>query len=98
MQKTVKVPFHIEKENGSKTLFLPSCRMRDGYEIGQRNVDKERGIKSYWVALEKLLAMPKPRFRRRNRNGIFGTVVCNPGDVEEVSVDFIESERAKVGG
>lgn len=94
----VKVPFHIEKEDGSKTFFLPACRMGKGYEIGKRDVDKQTGIQSYWDALEKLMAMPEPRFRRRNKNGIFGTVTCKPGDIGEVSRQFIEAERNKYGG
>jgi len=93
----VKVPFYRE-EDGSKTFFLPSCRLKVGYEIGRRDVDKERHIQSYWDALEKVIAMSSPRFRRPNRNGIPGTVKCEPGDVEEVSRAFIEAERVKVGG
>ena len=42
--------------------------------------------------------MNTPRFRRKNENGIFGTVTCNKGDIEEVRKDFIESERMKHGG
>ncbi|MEI6745347.1 MAG: hypothetical protein WCL34_05250 [Methylococcaceae bacterium] len=95
---TVKVPFHIEKKDGSKTLFLPDCRMKTGYEIGARDKDKEKHIQNYWDALNKLLAMNTPRFRRKNENGIFGTVTCNKGDIEEVRKDFIESERMKHGG
>jgi hypothetical protein len=93
----VKVPFKLEAD-GAKTFFLPDCRMAKGYEIGARGKDKERGIQNYWVALEKLMTMPQPRFRRRNENGIFGTVTCSPGDVEEVSRTFIEAERLKYGG
>ncbi|WP_445372769.1 hypothetical protein ACH518_09865 [Methylomonas sp. HW2-6] len=96
-EQFVKVPYKLE-EDGSKTFFLPDCRMTKGYEIGARYKDKEREIQSYWVALEKLMAMPEPRFRRRNKNGNFGTVTCNPGDVEEVSRFYIESERIKYGG
>jgi hypothetical protein len=72
--------------------------MAKGYEIGARDKDKEREIQSYWEALEKLLAMSQPRFRRKNKNGIFGTVTCQPGDVEEVKRSFIETERLKHGG
>lgn len=93
----VKVPFKVE-DDGSKTFFLPDCRMTKGYEIGARDKDKERGIQDYWVALEKLMKMSRPRFRRRNKKGIFGTVTCAPGDVEEVSRAYIESERVKHGG
>jgi hypothetical protein len=93
----VKVPFKLEKD-GSKTFFLPDCRMTKGYEIGERDKDKERYIQSYWEALEKLNKMNQPRFRRKNEKGKFGTVTCQPGDVEEVSKAFIESEREKYGG
>lgn len=98
MEKFVKVPFYIEA-NGQKTFFLPNCRIKTkGYEIGARDKDKEKGIQSYWDALAKVMAMDKPRFRRPNANGIPGTVTCQPGDVEEVSRDFIEAERVKYGG
>lgn len=93
----VKVPFKLEID-GSKTFFLPNCRLTKGYEIGARDKDKERGIQDYWEALAKLMTMPQPRFRRRNKNGIPGTVTCTPGDVEDVSRSFIEAERAKYGG
>ncbi len=92
-----KIPFYRETD-GSKTFFFPNCRLKVGYEIGQRGVDKERYIQSYWDALEKVMAMPNPRFRRPNKNGIPGTVKCESGDIEEVSKDFIEAERAKFGG
>lgn len=93
----VKVPYYVE-DDGSKTFFLPNCRLGVGYEIGARGKDKEKHIQSYWEALEKVVAMGSPRFRRRNKNGIPGTVTCQPGNVEEVSREFIEAERAKVGG
>lgn len=93
----IKVPFYREKD-GAKTFFLPECRMTKGYEIGARDKDKIRGIQDYWEALEKLMAMSQPRFRRKNQNGIFGTVTCAPGDVEEVSRSYIEAERVKYGG
>lgn len=94
----VMVPFKLEVD-GTKTFFLPSnCRMGKGYEIGARNKDKERGIQNYWEALEKLMQMNQPRFRRKNKNGIFGTVTCEPGDVEEVRKSYIEQERLKHGG
>lgn len=93
----VKVPFKAEAD-GTKTFFLPSnCRMGKGYEIGARNKDKERGIQDYWEALEKLSKMSQPRFRRKNKNGIFGTVTCNFGDVEDVSRAYIERELALHG-
>lgn len=93
----VKVPFKAE-EDGTKTFFLPDCRMKAGYEIGARDKDKERGIPTYWEAWEKVMKMSQPRFRRPNKNGKFGTVTCNQGDVEEVSKAFIEAERVKHGG
>ena len=96
-QDFVKVPFYREAD-GSKTFFFPACRHKGGYEIGKRDADKERHIQSYWEALEKVMAMPSPRFRRKNANGNSGTVTCQPGDVEEVSREFIEAERAKFGG
>lgn len=94
----VKVPFYVEAD-GKKTFFLPDCRQGVGYEIGKRgDADKEKHIQNYWDALEKLSRMSQPRFRRKNRNGISGTVTCQPGDHEEVSRDFIEQERLKFGG
>lgn len=85
----VKVPFKRETD-GTKTFFLPDCRLTKGYEIGKRGGDKERAIQDYWEALEKVLDMPQPRFRRKNVNGIPGTVTCESGDVEEVRRSFIE--------
>lgn len=93
----VKVPFYREAD-GTKTFFFPNCKLKGGYEIGQRGGDKERYIQDYWEALAKVIAMPNPRFRRRNKNGIPGTVKCESGDVEEVSRAFLEAERQKVGG
>ncbi len=97
MNQFVSVPFKLEAD-GTKTLFLPDCRMTKGYEIGQRGHDKEKYIQSYWDALDKLMKMGQPRFRRRNKNGVFGTVTCESGDVEEVKRSFIESEIQKHGG
>jgi hypothetical protein len=98
-EEFVKVPFYVEKEDGSKTFFLPECRwIKKGYEIGARDKDKEIGIQSYWEALEKVMKMNQPRFRRINKNGNRGTVTCKSGDVEDVSKSFIESERIKYGG
>lgn len=93
----VVVPFKREKD-GTKTFFLPDCRLSKGYEIGARDKDKERGIQSYWDALAKVQQMPSPRFRRPNKIGNAGTVTCEFGDVEEVSREFIEAERVKYGG
>lgn len=94
----VKVPFYVEPSDGSKTFFLPNCRYQIGYEIGARGKDKEKHIQSYWVALEKLMQMDKPRFRRKNKEGNFGTVTCQPGDVEQIRRDYIEAEILKYGG
>lgn len=84
----VMVPFKREVD-GTKTFFLPDCRLKKGYEIGRRDHDKEIGIQDYWEALAKLQAMPQARFRRPNMNGIPGTVTCEPGDAEEVSRAYI---------
>ena len=91
----VTVPFKRE-EDGTKTFFLPDCRLTKGYEIGARDKDKERGIQDYWEALEKLRSMTSPRFRRKNKNGIPGTVTCVFGDVEEVKRAYIESMISSV--
>jgi hypothetical protein len=96
-EEFVKVPFKHEKD-GTKTFFLPECRMGKGYEIGARDKDKERYIQSYWEALDKVMKMSQPRFRRKNKKGTPGTVTCEVGHVEEVSKAFIESERVKYGG
>jgi len=92
----VKVPFKREAD-GTKTFFLPDCRLLKGYEIGRRDHDKEKGIQSYWDALAKLQAMSQPRFRRRNKNGIPGTVTCEPGDIEDVSKAYILDMLAQTG-
>lgn len=91
----VTVPFKRE-EDGTKTFFLPDCRLTKGYEIGARDKDKERGIQDYWEALEKLRSMTSPRFRRKNKNGIPGTVTCEFGDVEDVKRVYIESMISSV--
>lgn len=94
----VEVPYKLETD-GTKTFFLPACRMTKGYEIGQRGHDKERGIQDYWDALNKLAAMSEPRFRRPNENGIPGTVTCQREHREKVRIDYIEKlieeERSK---
>lgn len=97
MAEFIKVPFYVE-EDGSKTFFLPDCRHKVGYEIGPRGAGKEKYIQTYWEALDKLMKLPEPRFRRKNKNGNSGTVKCRIGDVEEISREFIESERMKHGG
>lgn len=92
----VKVPFKREAD-GTKTFFFPNCRLTKGYEIGRRDHDKEKGIQSYWEALEKLQAMSQPRFRRPNKNGVPGTVTCEPGDAEDVSKAYILQQLAEAG-
>ena len=57
--------------------------------------NKEKGIQSYWDALAKLQAMSQPRFRRPNKNGIPGTVTCEPGDSEDVSKAYILQQLAE---
>ncbi|MBY4869286.1 hypothetical protein K6W76_22695 [Burkholderia anthina] len=94
----MRVLFHVEKETAKEIYFLPECRLSKGYENGARAKKNESGIQDYWTALDKLLAMARPPFRRRNKNGKPGTVTCEHGDIEEVSRSFIESERAKHGG
>ena len=94
----VRVPFYREA-NGDKTHFLPEkCRQKQGYEIGARNKDKERGIQSYWEALAKLSKMSQARFRRKNESGNFGTVTCNPADFEMVNKKHIEEQCNEHGG
>lgn len=97
IEEFVSVPFKREVD-GKKSFFLPDCRLSVGYEIGARGKDKEQYIQSYWDALDKVMKMSQPRFRRRNKNGVPGTVTCVFGDVEQVSKAFIESERVKHGG
>ncbi len=91
----VKVPFYREAD-GTKTFFFPDCRLKGGYEIGKRGTDKERHIQDYWDALDKLIAMDVPRFRRRNGSGNAGTVTCRPGDVEEVSRAALDAKLAAI--
>lgn len=95
----VTVPFYVEKD-GTKTFFLPDCKYpKTGvYQIGKRDMDQQN-VQDYWDALSRLLAMPEPRFRRKNRLGSnsFGTVTCKPGDVEEVKRSFIETQISKYG-
>lgn len=98
MKDHVQVPFKIES-NGKKTLFLPDCkRIKSGYCVGQRNVDQVNQINDYWTALSLLRQQNTPRFRRANSNGNFGTVTCEPNDLEWISKSLIEEMRTKVGG
>ena len=92
--EVVNMAFTREADD-TKTFFLPNCRLKKGYEIGRRDHDKEKGIQSYWDALAKLQAMSQPRFRRPNKNGIPGTVTCEPGDSEDVSKAYILQQLAE---
>lgn len=83
----VRVPFY-EEANGAKTLFLPDVRMAKGFQIGAKG--SERYISDYWDALNELMKMPTPRFRRRNKNNIPGIVACKPGNVDEVKCSYIK--------
>lgn len=91
----VRVPFYVERD-GSKTFFLPSCRMSGGYRIGAKG--EEVTLQDYWAALTKLMTMKPPRFRRPNAEGNFGIVKCEPGALEEVNRDFIEAALKKQHG
>lgn len=87
----VCVPFYVERD-GKKTHFLPSCRMTTGYRIGEKG--DEKLVRDYWQALDLLVKMPVPRFRRPNANGNFGIVACLPGNYEDVSRAAIECQIA----
>lgn len=91
----VRVPFYLERD-GTKTFFLPSCRVSSGCPIGAKG--EEVTIGDYWAALTKLMAMTPPRFRHPNAEGNFGIVRCEPGASEEVSRKFLESELKKQHG
>ena len=49
------------------------------------------------MALAKLQTMTQARFRRPNKNGIPGTVTCEPEDWEEVSKVHILQLLATAG-
>lgn len=91
----VKVPYYIER-NGSKTHFLPGLRQGKGYRIGEKG--SEQVVVDYWEALALVLAMPTPRFRRKNSEGNAGIVACRSGQVEEVSRKAIEAQLAQIVG
>lgn len=93
--KFARVPFYVERD-GSKTFFLPKCRARSGYKVGQKG--EEKLFTDYWTALECLVSMQPPRFRRPNTENNFGIVRCESGDLEEVSREYIEAERSTHGG
>jgi hypothetical protein len=84
----VRVPFKREKD-GTKTFFLPDCRSPSGYRVGPKG--QVETLDDYWEALRRVMSFSPPHFRRANSNGNFGRVVCEPGDVEEVSRRHIES-------
>lgn len=89
----VHVPFYLEAD-GEKTLFLPNLRRREGYQIGEKG--NERYIGDYWEALGALQEMSVPRFRRPNKNNIFGIVACKPDDYDEVKRSYIEAQLANI--
>ncbi|MGE0315946.1 MAG: hypothetical protein AB7P21_30390 [Lautropia sp.] len=88
----VRVPYYRESDD-SLTHFLPSVRAPNGYQIGPKG--HEVFVEDYWEALEHLLTMPRPRFRRSNAQGNRGIVTCNPGEVEEFRRDYLEAEVAR---
>lgn len=54
------------------TWFSPDCRSGGGYTIGAKGYEQK--ISDYFVALEALLRMPTPRWRRKNNEGNRGIV------------------------
>lgn len=54
------------------TIFAPVLKRRSGYMIGPKGA--EDIVEDYDTALEKLNAMPEPRWRRPNDNGNWGIV------------------------
>jgi hypothetical protein len=91
----VQVPFYVESD-GTKTLFLPQLKRREGFQIGEKG--NERYVRDYWAALEELREMQVPRFRRPNGNNIPGIVACKSGDVDEVKRAYIEEQLHNLGG
>ena len=91
----VRVPYYVERD-GTKTFFLPACRMAGGYRIGPKG--EEATVSDFWEALTRLSAMQPPRFRRPNAERNFGIVRCEPDAFEEVSTAFIETEVRKSRG
>ena len=90
----VRVPFYVEKD-GSKTFFLPNCRAKSGFKIGPKGSEEQ--FTDYWTALNCLIEMQTPRFRRPNSEGNFGIVKCESDALEDVRRDFIEAELAHHG-
>lgn len=88
----VRVPYYLERD-GTKTFFLPGCRMAAGYRIGPKG--GETTVADYWNALARLAAMQPPRFRRPNADGNFGIVKCEPEAWEEVNRSYLEDEVRK---
>lgn len=88
----VKVPFYVE-EDGTKTFFLPDCRTPSGFRVGPKG--QEQTFVDYWQALSHVMSVPRHIFRRANKSGNFGGVVCKADDVEEVSRSHIEQMIAK---
>ena len=52
--------------------FGPECRVSGRYTIGAKGSEEKHA--DYFTALEALLRMPTPRWRRPNANGIPGIV------------------------
>ncbi|KWF30942.1 hypothetical protein [Burkholderia pseudomultivorans] len=92
-EKFTSVPYYVEAD-GSKTFFLPDLLRTKGYQVGTKN--RERYFADYWDALAFLKDMDKPAFRRRNGNGIAGIVTCDHGNVEEVSISYLQRLLAAV--
>lgn len=91
----VRVPYYVERD-GSKSFFLPACRMGAGYRIGPKG--DETVVVDYWAALSLLTEMRPPRFRRPNAEKNFGIVKCGSEAFEDVSRVFIEREIGKPVG
>jgi hypothetical protein len=91
----VRVPYYVERD-GTKTFFLPTCRIAGGYRIGPKG--SETTVDDYWDALARLSAMQPPRFRRPNAENNFGIVKCEPDAFEEVSRAFIDGQLNKHRG
>lgn len=89
----VKVPFKLEKD-GTKTFFLPDCRSPSGYRVGPKG--QVETIGDYWQALSRVMSFSPPHFRRASKNGNLGRVVCQTGDVEDVSKNHIEQMISKL--
>ena len=92
----VKVPYHVEREGGTKTFFLPDCHLPNGkYRVGPKKGEKL--CDDYWQALSHLMSLAPPRyFRRPNKEGAHGGVKSLPDEVEEVKRSYIEEMIANL--